>query len=91
MSSRYIVGPGQEFAYPADTASLKLVKFVGGFSKLSDEQKKSVKYKTVGEGQDCSDMPADSLKIYLERGWVIESQVITPPVVVPVIEGEDNE
>jgi hypothetical protein len=90
MSNRYIVGPGYEFAYPADAASEKLVKFVGGRSKLTAEQAKDVKYKVVTEGQDCSDMPSESLKLYLERGWVIES-ISKTPVIVPVEKGEDDE
>lgn len=64
------------FAYPADAESLRLVREVGGFSKLTDEQRAAVRYKRVAPGEDCSDMPAESLAVYLERGEVVR---VTPP------------
>jgi hypothetical protein len=74
MSNRYTVAPGQMFNYPADLISQQIVKSSGGRSKLSDEDKLRVKFKTVTEGQDCSDMPKDILDLYTERGWVIKSE-----------------
>ena len=40
---------------------------------MSNVDKAKVKYKTVKEGEDCSDMPPVTLALYIERGWVIES------------------
>jgi len=74
MGKRYIVAPGHEFNYPADSTSLRLVMAVGGRTKLKPEQLDQVKFKTVRAGEDCSDMPPGSLEIYLERGWVIEGE-----------------
>lgn len=59
------------FAYPADAESLRIVREAGGFSQLSDEQKAAVRYKRVSPGEDCSDMPVESLAMYLERGEVV--------------------
>lgn len=72
MSKSYVVAPGMEFSYPADATSLQIVSASGGVSKLSAENKQKVRFKTVTEGQDCSDMPQKSLEIFLERGSVIE-------------------
>lgn len=71
MATRYTVAPGREFYYPLDPESEKIIKKAGGFSKLSKDDKTKVKYKTVTEGQDCSDMPKSALSLYLERSWVI--------------------
>ena len=60
MSKSYVVAPGYEFTYPADEKSLHAIKSVGGVSKLSDADREHIKFKTVKEGQDCSDMPASS-------------------------------
>jgi hypothetical protein len=97
MSNRYIVAEGQEFCYPADPISLKIVQDAGGLSKLSPEQRLQVKYKRVKAGEDCSDMSASGLAFHLSVGEVIEvggPSVVTKPVIVPlpipVIEGEDN-
>ncbi len=73
MPKTYIVAPGKTFYYPADEASLKIVRFARGISKLSLSQRKRVKIKTVTEGEDCSDMPSESLAIFLSRNWVIET------------------
>lgn len=75
MTKRYTVGPGQEFNYPADEVSQQIIKNAGGRSKLSEDEKALVTYKTVTEGQDCSDMPEYPLGLYLSRGWVIEEEV----------------
>lgn len=72
MPQNYIVGPGHEFNYPADQASLRLLSQLGGRSKVKPEQLAQLKFKTVKEGQDCSDMPVESLEIYVQRGWVVE-------------------
>lgn len=72
MSSRYIVAEGQEFNYPADLVSRQIIKSSGGRSKLSEEDKKRVSYKTVKAGEDCSDLPEPAFSIYLERGWIIK-------------------
>ena len=60
-----------EFTYPADPESLKIVRAAGGLPFVSREQRASVRYKVVKPGEDCSDMPPESLKIYRERGEVI--------------------
>ena len=75
MSTRYIVAEGQEFSYPANTESLKIIEEAGGRSKLSDEDAERVKYKTVKEGDACDDMPISALNLYLERGWVVDLSV----------------
>lgn len=72
MSKQYRVAKGFEFAYPADPESEALVKNAGGRSNLSDADRAKVKFKTVTEGQDCSDMPASSIPLYLDRGWIEE-------------------
>lgn len=78
MSTRYIVGPGQEFTYPADKDSLKLIQVAGGASQLKGKPyEQDVKFKTVKEGEDCSDMPPSSLAVYVERGWVVPAEAPT--------------
>lgn len=57
------------FAYPVG-AALALVRKAGGFSKLPDDVRASIRFKTVRPGEDCSDMPAESLAHYLTRGDV---------------------
>ena len=74
MSSRYKVAEGQEFTYPADPISLRAVVDAQGVSNLTEEDREKIKFKTVIAGEDCSDMPKSSLDIYLERGWVIDSE-----------------
>lgn len=71
MSNRFTVAPGREFTYPADPISLRAVKDAGGVSKLSDEDRAKIKFKTVRAGQDCSDMPEPAKSIYLQREWII--------------------
>ena len=72
MPTRYIVAEGQEFSYPANTESLKIIEKAGGRSKLSEEDVKRVKYKTVKVGDDCGDIPTSALNLYLERGWIVD-------------------
>lgn len=91
MSKRYNVAEGQEFSYPANTISLQLVKSAGGVSKLTEEERKKVSFKTVTAGQDCSDMPKESLDIYVSRGWVIEAEVSSPVNREPNVEGEEED
>jgi len=67
----YIVAEGHEFTYPADAISLQLVRQAGGVSKLTDDQRERISFKTVKAGDDCSDMPQPALGIYINRGWVI--------------------
>lgn len=74
-TNRYVVAPGQLFTYPADAASTQMVRNAGGRSQLTPEQALLVKYKTVKEGDDCSDMPTESLAVYLLRGWVLDTGV----------------
>lgn len=91
-AKRYLVAKGQEFNYPTP-ASLKIIEAAGGRSKLTDEDKKRVMYKTVKSGEDCSDMPQSSLEIFLERGWVIDSKPEVkeaPTPVEPVITKESK-
>ena len=82
MSSRYIVAEGQEFSYPADLISQQVINSAGGRSKLTEEDKKKVKIKTVFAGEDCSDMPTTALALYVERGLVnkIDTEPSPPPV-----------
>lgn len=88
--SKYTVASGQEFNYPADLQSQQIIKSRGGRSKLTESDKDLVTYKIVTEGQDCSDMPEDALKLYLSRGWVIE-ETAQKPVEVPTTElGEQS-
>lgn len=72
MRKSYTVAEGLEFNYAADSESQKLINAAGGRTKLSDEDKLRVKYKTVVSGQDCSDMTPNIIELYLERGWIIE-------------------
>lgn len=65
-------------SYPADAESLALIVNAGGRSQLTDEQRAKVKLKTVGPGDDCTDMPESTIKIFLERGWIEE--VLDAPV-----------
>jgi hypothetical protein len=71
MSANFIVGPGHEFNYPADAASEQIIKNAGGRSKLKEEERVLVKFKTVVEGQNCSDMPVAVRDLYVSRGWII--------------------
>ena len=57
------------FRYPVG-ASLDRVREAGGVSKLTDAEKKALVWKEVSIGDDCSDMPAESLAHYLQRGDV---------------------
>jgi len=76
MPRNYIVAPGHEFNYPADSTSEAAIKRAGGRSKMTAEALKQLKFKTAREGEDCSDMPKDALKLYLERGWVLVGEPV---------------
>ncbi len=77
MAKRSMVRPGAEkfvavtrgFAYPCG-ADLAAVREAGGFSSLPEDMRAKIRFKTVRPGEDCSDMPAESLAHYLERGDV---------------------
>jgi len=71
VSKTYTVAEGREFDYPADSLSLHILKTRGGRSKLTTDDLEAVKFKQVKSGEDCSDMPPDTLALFLERGWVI--------------------
>lgn len=75
MPKHYRVNGEHTFTYPADPISLRAVMDAQGASNLSEAEREKIKWKTVGPDQDCSDMPASSLAIYLERGWVVEETV----------------
>lgn len=68
MAEKY-VAVTRGFAYPVG-ADLALVRKAGGFSKLPEDQRAKIRFKSVSIGQDCSDMPAESLAHYLTRGDV---------------------
>jgi hypothetical protein len=74
MSTRYTVAKGHEFSYPADANSEMLIRKAGGVSQLSKSAREQIKFKTVSEGEDCSDMPKSSLEIFKARGWVLEDR-----------------
>lgn len=84
MRKNYIVAPGQEFEYPANEESLRIVREAGGLRNLSEEAKFRVIYKKVKEGEDCSDMPSDALELYVQRGQVLAPE--TESILEPVIE-----
>lgn len=64
--------------YPADDKSLALIRAAGGRSKLTEEQQAAMVYKRVGPGDDCSDMPKESLQELLALGWVEKVDVPEP-------------
>lgn len=77
MSARFRVAKTTErgaitFDYAADAESQRIIDLAGGRSKLSEFDKARVKLKTVGPGDDCSDMPESARSVYLERGWIEE-------------------
>ena len=74
MPKRYRVNGEHTFTYPADPISLRAILDAQVLSNMTDAQKEKLKLKTVGPDQDCSDMPPQSLAIYLARGWVIEEE-----------------
>lgn len=57
------------FAYPTGE-SLARVRAAGGFPNMTPDERAAVTFKVVSVGQDCSDMPAESLAHYLQRGDV---------------------
>lgn len=64
-----LVAVSRGFAYPVGEG-LALVRKAGGLSKLSEAERKRVKFKTVAIGDDCSDMPSESVALRLERGEI---------------------
>lgn len=97
MPKKYRVAnphPDGEFAehtYPADMQSLHIIQAAGGVSKITDEQRAQLKFKTVRPGDDCSDMPASSREIFLERGWIEEIREHSPIPVVEETEAEEGQ
>ena len=75
MAARYTVAKGHEFNYPSQ-ADDDLIQAAGGRSKMSKEDLSKIQFKTVREGEDCSDMPEDVLDLYLKRGWVTEEKTV---------------
>lgn len=71
MPRNHTVAPGHEFNYPADAASEAAIKKAGGRSKMASEDLAKLKFKTARGGDDCSDMPKEALKLYIERGQVL--------------------
>lgn len=78
MRKSYRVAPGHEFNYPADKRSQQIIEHVGGRRNLTEDQKKLVTYKTVTEGQDCSDMPESTRDLYVDRGWILVEETVGP-------------
>ena len=56
--------------YPADAKSLAIVKKAGGLSKLSPDERMSVRMKKVAAGGFCDDVPTISRPGLLEGGRV---------------------
>lgn len=69
MADRLIVQT-RTFVYPADAASLAKIRAAGGLSKLSADEQKAVRWKQVGPGEYCDDMPAESVALRLARGEI---------------------
>ncbi len=69
------------FAYPADAESLALVRQGGGVSQLASEQRARVRWRQVGPGDWCDDMPPESAAIYRSRG---DLEVVTVDDPAPV-------
>jgi hypothetical protein len=91
MPSRFIVAPGQGFNYPADLISLQIIKSAGGWSKLSAEDRLRVTYKRVEAGEDCGDLPKDTLKLWLSEGLVIDTEAVIPTEEeIPIVIEETN-
>jgi len=76
MGKTYSVAEGQEFSYPADKSSLDILRKAGGRAQLRKDDLEKVKFKEVKAGDDCSDMPPESLEVFVERGWVIEHESV---------------
>ncbi len=83
MPKRYTVGAGREFVYPADSQSLKIIQAAGGVSKITDEQRSALKFKTVKPGDDCTDMPEPARSIYVEREWITMTDIPSKASKVP--------
>lgn len=57
----------RRFRYPVG-ASLVRVREAGGVSRLSPEDAAGLTFREVGPGDDCSDMPSESVTRYLASG-----------------------
>lgn len=66
VADRYVV-VSRGFRYPVGDGDAR-IKRAGGLSKMAADQLASIRFKDVGIGDDCSDMPAAALALYLERG-----------------------
>lgn len=75
MADRY-VAVTRGFAYPVG-ADLAAVRKAGGFPKMSPAEQQRIRFKRVEIGEDCSDMPAEGLARYLERGDVAKVETTT--------------
>jgi hypothetical protein len=70
MASRYRVTEGY-VKYPADAESLAVIRKAGGYSRLSDKARASVRLKTVMAGEYCDDAHEEALAHWLEKGRVV--------------------
>lgn len=68
MKERLIVVSG-EHCYPTG-AGLELVLRKGGLSKLTEAERRTVRFKVVNPGDDCSDMPANGAAERLASGEI---------------------
>jgi hypothetical protein len=65
-----LIAKTRGFRYPVGADSLRLVREAGGLSKLTPEQLATVTFKRVEVGEDCSDMPAESVASRIARGEI---------------------
>ena len=66
MADRLIV-KSRGFRYPVG-ASAEAVRQAGGLSRMTSAARAALTFRVVSPGDDCSDMPAESVALYLERG-----------------------
>lgn len=66
------------YVYPVGEDAERVAR-AGGLSKLSKEEQDAIgkRLKRVVPGDFCDDMPASTIEIYLERGWI--ERVPAPP------------
>lgn len=59
------------YVYPVGADAVTVAK-AGGLSKLSPAEQDAIgkRLKRVEPGEFCDDMPASTVAIYLERGWI---------------------
>jgi hypothetical protein len=65
-----VVAKGGRHTYPADPVSLARVLRAGGWTKLTPGEQATVVLKTVGPGEECSDLPPQTRSLFLTRGWI---------------------